>query len=193
MMDRGGITRQRRQRRCKTRQTSWEMVSMLRIVVAVALVFAAVPSFAADTLRVGLQKTGTFAWQLDVIKRHGLATAANLDLKLTEMSSADAGKLALNAGSVDVAVVDWLWVARERALGTRLQFYPYSTAIGAIMGSALATAAALRRRFTKSSFGGPGGRSIRCSTHPGRARTQGAAHRRRMRSIKNRPCTSPTA
>jgi NitT/TauT family transport system substrate-binding protein len=102
-------------------------------VVAVALVFAAVPSFAADTLRVGLQKTGTFAWQLDVIKRHGLATAANLDLKLTEMSSADAGKLALNAGSVDVAVVDWLWVARERALGTRLQFYPYSTAIGAIM------------------------------------------------------------
>ena len=106
---------------------------MLRIVVAVALVFAAVPSFAADTLRVGLQKTGTFAWQLDVIKRHGLATAANLDLKLTEMSSADAGKLALNAASVDVAVVDWLWVARERALGTRLQFYPYSTAIGAIM------------------------------------------------------------
>ena len=106
---------------------------MLRIVVAVALVFAAVPSFAADTLRVGLQKTGTFAWQLDVIKRHGLATAANLDLKLTEMSSADAGKLALNAGSVDVAVVDWLWVARERVLGTRLQFYPYSTAIGAIM------------------------------------------------------------
>jgi NitT/TauT family transport system substrate-binding protein len=106
---------------------------MLRIVVALALVFAAVPSFAADTLRVGLQKTGTFAWQLDVIKRHGLATAANLDLKLTEMSSADAGKLALNAGSVDVAVVDWLWVARERALGTRLQFYPYSTAIGAIM------------------------------------------------------------
>jgi len=30
-------------------------------------------------------------------------------------------------------VVDWLWVARERVLGTRLQFYPYSTAIGAIM------------------------------------------------------------
>lgn len=106
---------------------------MLRIVVAALLVFTAVPSFAADTLRIGLQKTGTFAWQLDVIKRHGLAAAANLDLKLTELSSPDAGKLALNAGSVDVAVVDWLWVARERALGTRLQFYPYSTAIGAIM------------------------------------------------------------
>lgn len=130
---------------------------MLRIVVAVALVFAAVPSFAADTLRVGLQKTGTFAWQLDVIKRHGLATAANLDLKLTEMSSADAGKLALNAGSVDVAVVDWLWVARERALGTRLQFYPYSTAIGAIMtrqDASLRSLADLKGK-TLSIAGGP--------------------------------------
>jgi NitT/TauT family transport system substrate-binding protein len=133
------------------------MVSMLRIVVAVALVFAAVPSLAADTLRVGLQKTGTFAWQLDVIKRHGLATAANLDLKLTEMSSADAGKLALNAGSVDVAVVDWLWVARERALGTRLQFYPYSTAIGAIMtrqDASLRSLADLKGK-TLSIAGGP--------------------------------------
>jgi len=130
---------------------------MLRIVVAVALVFAAVPSFAADTLRVGLQKTGTFAWQLDVIKRHGLATAANLDLKLTEMSSADAGKLALNAGSVDVAVVDWLWVARERVLGTRLQFYPYSTAIGAIMtrqDASLRSLADLKGK-TLSIAGGP--------------------------------------
>lgn len=130
---------------------------MLRIVVAVALVFATVPSFAADTLRVGLQKTGTFAWQLDVIKRHGLATAANLDLKLTEMSSADAGKLALNAGSVDVAVVDWLWVARERALGTRLQFYPYSTAIGAIMtrqDASLRSLADLKGK-TLSIAGGP--------------------------------------
>ncbi len=105
---------------------------MLRTIVAI-LLLAATPSYAADILRIGVQKTGTFAWQLDVIKRHGLASAANLDLKLTELSSPDAGKLALNAGSVDVAVVDWLWVARERALGTRLQFYPYSTAIGAIM------------------------------------------------------------
>ena len=49
------------------------------------------------------------------------------------MASPDAGKLALNADTVDIAVVDWLWVARERALGMKLQFYPYSTAVGAIM------------------------------------------------------------
>lgn len=130
---------------------------MLRIAIAAILILATSPSFAADTLRIGLQKTGTFAWQLDVIKRHGLAAAANLDLKLIEMSSADAGKLALNAGSVDVAVVDWLWVARERALGTRLQFYPYSTAIGAIMvkqDAPLQTLADLKGQ-TLSIAGGP--------------------------------------
>jgi NitT/TauT family transport system substrate-binding protein len=30
-------------------------------------------------------------------------------------------------------VVDWLWVARARALGAKLLFYPYSSAAGAVM------------------------------------------------------------
>ena len=106
---------------------------MRRIFIVLLLVCASSATFAADRLRIGVQSTGTFAWQLDVIGRHGLAEAANLDLIATEMASPDAGKLALNAGTVDIAVVDWLWVARERALGTKLQFYPYSTAVGAIM------------------------------------------------------------
>jgi NitT/TauT family transport system substrate-binding protein len=91
------------------------------------------PTLAADTLRIGLQTTGTFAWQLDVIRRHGLAERAGLDLRVSEFASPDAGKLALNSGSVDIAVVDWLWVARARALGAKLLFYPYSSAVGAIM------------------------------------------------------------
>lgn len=106
---------------------------MFRIFVALFLLVGAAPALAAETLRIGLQKTGTFAWQLDVIRRHGLASGASLDLKITEFASPDAGKLALNSGSVDLAVVDWLWVARARALGTRLLFYPYSSAVGAIM------------------------------------------------------------
>jgi NitT/TauT family transport system substrate-binding protein len=106
---------------------------LLRTLVALWLVVAVAPSFAADTVRIGLQTTGTFAWQLDVIRRHGLAANAHLDLKVSEFASPDAGKLALNSGSVDIAVVDWLWVARARALGAKLLFYPYSTAVGAIM------------------------------------------------------------
>src|SRR5580692_4092259 len=106
---------------------------LLRILVALWLVVATAPTRAAETLRIGLQTTGTFAWQLDVIRRHGLAAKAGLDLKISEYASPDAGKLALNSGSVDLAVVDWLWAARTRALGAKLLFYPYSSAVGSIM------------------------------------------------------------
>jgi NitT/TauT family transport system substrate-binding protein len=108
-------------------------MSLFRILVALCLAAGAAPTRAAETLRIGLQSTGTFAWQLDVIRRHGLADSAGLDLKISEFASPDAGKLALNSGSVDLAIVDWLWVARARALGARLLFYPYSSAVGAIM------------------------------------------------------------
>jgi NitT/TauT family transport system substrate-binding protein len=104
---------------------------MFRLFVILCLVIGAAPALARDTLRIGMQTTGTLAWQLDVIRRHGLG--AGLDLQISEYASPDAGKLALNSGSVDVAVVDWLWAARARALGAKLQFYPYSSAVGAIM------------------------------------------------------------
>jgi NitT/TauT family transport system substrate-binding protein len=107
--------------------------SPLQVFVALCLVVGATPVRAADTLRIGLQTTGTFAWQLDVIRRHGLAEGAGLNLKISEFASPDAAKLALNSGTVDLAVVDWLWVARARALGARWLFYPYSSAAGAIM------------------------------------------------------------
>ena len=106
---------------------------MLRIFVTLCVVLAVTPTLANETLRIGVQTTGTFAWQLDVIRRHGLAAAAGLDLKISEYASPDAGKLALNGGSVDLAVVDWLWVARARALGAKLLFYPYSSAVGSVM------------------------------------------------------------
>ena len=106
---------------------------MFRILVTLCLMASTVPTRAAETLRIGLQTTGTFSWQLDVIRRHGLADSAGLDLKISQFASPDAGKLALNSGAVDLVVVDWLWVARARALGAKLLFYPYSSAVGAIM------------------------------------------------------------
>ena len=106
---------------------------LFRALVALCLLVGLTSARASETLRIGLQSTGTFAWQLDVMRRHGLAESAGLDLKISEFASPDAAKLALNSGSVDIAVVDWLWVARARALGAKLLFYPYSSAVGAIM------------------------------------------------------------
>jgi len=88
---------------------------------------------AADSIRVAVQKTGTFAWELAVIRAHGLDQQANLSVRLVELASPEAGKIALRAGSADIIVSDWLWVSRERGLGAKLTFYPYSSALGAVM------------------------------------------------------------
>jgi NitT/TauT family transport system substrate-binding protein len=117
-------------------RTNGEVKTMplFRILVTLCLVVGTAPTRAsAETFRIGSQTTGTFAWQLDVIRRHRLAASVGLDLEISQFASPDAGKLALNGGSVDLAVVDWLWVARARALGAKLLFYPYSSAVGAIM------------------------------------------------------------
>ncbi|MGB7126684.1 MAG: ABC transporter substrate-binding protein [Methylovirgula sp.] len=88
---------------------------------------------AADVLRIAAQKNGTFGWELAVIKDHGLDTKAGLDLQITELGSTDAGKIAIMGGSADIVLSDWLWVSRERSLGGKLKFYPYSSTLGAVM------------------------------------------------------------
>jgi NitT/TauT family transport system substrate-binding protein len=87
----------------------------------------------AGTLRLAIQKTGTVAWELDVMRAHGLDRKAGLTIKTLALASPEAGKIALRGGSADVIVADWLWVSRERALGAKLEFYPYSSALGAVM------------------------------------------------------------
>src|SRR5258708_953326 len=98
-----------------------------------AFALLAAPAFAADTIRLAIQKTGTLAWELAVIRAHGYDRDAGLDIIATELASPEAGKIALRGGSADVIVADWLWVSRERRLGSKLVFYPYSSALGAVM------------------------------------------------------------
>jgi NitT/TauT family transport system substrate-binding protein len=88
---------------------------------------------AADHLRIAIQKTGTVSWEIALMKARGLDKAADLDIDTTELASTDAGKVALEGGSADMIVSDWLWVARERALGDKLLFAPYSSTLGAVM------------------------------------------------------------
>jgi NitT/TauT family transport system substrate-binding protein len=87
----------------------------------------------AETIRLAVQKTGTFAWELAIIRAHGLDRQANLSIEPLELASPEAGKVALRSGSADIIVSDWLWVSRERSLGGKLAFYPYSSSLGAIM------------------------------------------------------------
>ncbi len=111
----------------------------------------------AQRLRIGAQKSGTFAWELAIIKARGLDKDVGLDLDVVDLANTDAGKIAIAGGSVDLVLSDWLWVSRERGLGRRLTFYPYSSAVGAVMangGGALLSLADLKGK-TLGVAGGP--------------------------------------
>jgi NitT/TauT family transport system substrate-binding protein len=109
-------------------------VLALPIALAAILGLAGLPTaHAADSIRIVAQKTGTLAWELEIIRNHGLDRQADLNLETTELASTEAGQIALKGGSADLILSDWLWVARERALGDDLVFYPYSSTLGAVM------------------------------------------------------------
>lgn len=110
-----------------------------RILLATVVWVTLATCCSADDVRVAVQKTGTFAWELAVIRTHGLDKQANLSVEVLELASPEAGKIALRAGNADIVVTDWLWVSRERKLGAKLTFYPYSSALGAVMVPASST------------------------------------------------------
>jgi NitT/TauT family transport system substrate-binding protein len=88
---------------------------------------------AAPPIRLGVLRFGTVAWELDVIRRHGLDAANGVAIEAKELASAQAAQVALQAGALDVGVQDWLWVARQRADGADWAFAADSTAIGAVI------------------------------------------------------------
>jgi NitT/TauT family transport system substrate-binding protein len=88
---------------------------------------------ASDKLRLAVQKIGTFAWELSIITKRGMDRAASLDIEVTEVATPEAAKIALMGGKADLILGDWLWVARQRGSGSRPVFWPYSTALGALM------------------------------------------------------------
>jgi NitT/TauT family transport system substrate-binding protein len=110
------------------------MFPLLGFAFACMITLAAQTSaMAEDRIRLAVQRTGTLAWELDVIRTHGLDRKFNLAIEILELASTEAGKIALKGGSADLMLSDWLWVARERSLGDNLVFYPSSSTVGAVM------------------------------------------------------------
>ena len=107
------------------------------LALALVMAFAtATDAPAADRIRLAVQRTGTLAWELDVIKTHGRDRKLDLAIEPIELASTEAGKVALKGGAADIMLSDWLWVARERSLGGDLVFYPSSSTLGAVMVAA---------------------------------------------------------
>ena len=116
-------------------RASVHLLSRRALLAGVASGMVASARAGAFSIRVAALKTGTFAWELDVIREHGFDREAGLSIETAEFASPQAAELALRGGQADIVIADWLYVSRVRSLGERLTFYPYSSAIGAIMTS----------------------------------------------------------
>ena len=66
------------------------MIHCLRLALAAALALVAASAMAADRIRLVVQKTGTLAWELEIIKAHGLDKKANLEIETLELASPEA-------------------------------------------------------------------------------------------------------
>jgi NitT/TauT family transport system substrate-binding protein len=86
-------------------------------------------------LRIAVLKFGTVSWVMDVIEHHELDETFGIDIEQVQLASNQATLVALQAGRVDCAVSDWLWVSRQRASGADWSFFPFSTALGALMAA----------------------------------------------------------
>jgi len=81
-------------------------------------------------IRIGVQATGTVAWELAALPKN---PEADFELVIQKVANPEAGKVALQSGAVDVIVSDWLWVSRLRSTGSDFSFYPYSSTSGALV------------------------------------------------------------
>jgi NitT/TauT family transport system substrate-binding protein len=79
-------------------------------------------------IRFGVQASGTVDWELAALQDN-----PSFQLDIQHVATAEAGKIALQAGAVDLIVSDWIWVSRLRATGSDFSFYPYSNTSGALM------------------------------------------------------------
>lgn len=111
-----------------TRRASLAAVALLLVTAT-----SWIPARAAERVRVALLAYGTASWELDVMQRHGLAAAEGVELAAREYASPQATLIALQGGETDLAITDWLWVARQRGEGRSFTFVPYSTAVGSLM------------------------------------------------------------
>lgn len=104
-------------------------------VLLLGFCLIAVNGFASDrpTIRIGVQATGTLAWELAVLQGDNQAKNLDFQIETHPVATTEAGKIALQSGAVDIIVSDWIWVSRLRSTGSDFTFYPYSTISGALV------------------------------------------------------------
>ncbi len=111
--------------------------------VAVAMAGAA---FAQDlpTVRAATLKIGTVNWELATIIENGLDEKHGFNLEMVPYADNGATRVAVEGDEADMAVADWIWVARQNADGKDYVVVPYSKAVGGIVVPKDSTATSLK-------------------------------------------------
>jgi len=87
---------------------------------------------AMEKLKIGVLAYGTVNWELKTLKDNKLDLKNGYELEFVKLASKNAQLIALQSGSVDIIVNDWIWVNSQRYTGKNFSFYPYSRATGTI-------------------------------------------------------------
>lgn len=126
-------------------------------------------------LRIASVKFGSLSWLLDTIKFEGFDKKHDFSFEIIETATNASTPIALYGGNADIVVTDWPWVLRQRTMGEKLCFSPFSASLGAVVvaqhspiqtlsdlkgkklgvaGSATDKSWLLIRAFSKSKLGG---------------------------------------
>ncbi len=87
----------------------------------------------ANELRIAVLKYGSVNWELDVLQHHKIDKKFNLNIKKIQMTNKDAAAIAFLSKKTDIFVTDWIWVSKQRYMGNKVTFFPYSTAAGGLI------------------------------------------------------------
>nr|WP_245841011.1 ABC transporter substrate-binding protein [Puniceibacterium sediminis] len=85
------------------------------------------------TVRAAVLQIGTVNWELSTIIDNGLDEKYGFDLTMQPFADNGATRVAVEGDEADIAVADWIWVARQRAAGKDYVFIPYSKAVGGVV------------------------------------------------------------
>lgn len=98
------------------------------------MLLSSISSAAEKTpIRVGVLAFGTLDWELNALKNEHLLDNADFEIQTQSLATPQAAQLALQSGTVDMIVTDWIWTSRMRSSGSDFTFYPYSNASGALV------------------------------------------------------------
>jgi len=85
------------------------------------------------TISIGVQQTGTVQWELTAMHNLGIDKKHNLDIQIRQLADNQAGQIALQTGTVDLILSDFVWVSLQRSQGNMITMVPHSLAVGGLM------------------------------------------------------------